>query len=106
MSPELAAVGGAVIVSMFWLVILARINHVNDQRQTAQTAIIFHQQETIEHLEQQANPMYVLRSDGVDCVVERGRPDIPPRRRATVPPGSVMSFVDIDDLPMWEGNSE
>jgi len=101
MTPLTAAIGSAVIVAVVFTLIIGRINHVHDQRHKAQTAIIFHQQETIEHLEQQANPMYVLRSDGVDCVVERGRPDIPPRRRATVPPGSVLDFTDLDDIPEW-----
>jgi len=106
MTPELAAIGSFLITSLFFAVIIGRVTHTNDQRHREQRAIIFDLSQAVDDLEQQAHPLYVLRSDGVDCVVERGRPDIPPRCRATVPPGSVLDFVDIDDIPTLKRGSE
>ncbi len=102
MTPELAAIGSFLMTSLFWAIIIGRVTHTTDQKDKEQRAIIFDLSQAVKDLEQQAHPQYVLRSDGVDCVVERGRPDLPPRRQATVPPNAVHDFTDIEDLPDWE----
>lgn len=59
--------------------------------------------EKVLHLKQKikSDPFdWELRTDGIDIVVEKRRPDAP-RRTPTVPSGEVLLMVDIDDLPKW-----
>lgn len=102
MNPVVAAVGDAIIVSLFWALIIGRINHVNNKRQEAQAAIIFHQQETITDLVQQKSPIYQIRSDGVNPVVRRNPTDPRPLRQSTRPPGELLVMPDMDDIPSLE----
>jgi len=101
MTPVTAAIGSAVIVTMFFVVILGRITYIADMRNKAQTAIIFHQIQTITDLEQRVKPFdWELRSNGVKTVLIRKRPEVQVRQ-PTWPPGEVLVMPNMRDIPDW-----
>ena len=44
--------------------------------------------------------VWELRPDAVNPMIERGRPELPPARQPTRPPGEIL-IVDVDDIPDW-----
>ena len=92
-------------------------NHYEKYR-VALRALFMAEEELIHCMEGKADRVWQLRSDGMDTVVERGRPDLErvrqnrasqlPQRRSVVyddpnGPPQVIPLTDLDDLPEWEG---
>ena len=104
MSPEVVkiALGAFLITVMFCVVIISRILHIHSEERKTLIAIIFNLNQTVEDLEARKHPFkWKMRSDGVDVVVERGRPDLPPPRQSVEPTGNELVMPEMDDLPKW-----
>lgn len=117
-----AAVVATALTSGAWyllMMFMAKLYHVEREvlRQEITTL-----KDTVIDLEARVYPLeYVLKADGVDSVVVRGRPDLESVRQKRLsqlssergvvydnPSGlpEYISLTDIDDLPAWEGDSE
>ena len=78
-------------------VYLGNLAHQHYEAYKAQQAITFGLEQTLIHeLEGQMYPKYVMRSDGVDAVVERNRPDIKDKLPDLVMDGTVV--VDLTEV--------
>lgn len=108
MTPEMSAIGGAVLASIFWVVIIGRVNHVSDGRIRRLTRVTLDQRELITHLSEGSDAResraWEPRDDGVYTVIERGRPDLTPSRQVALPPNQLPLLIDAGDIPDWEGS--
>lgn len=74
MNPFVVAIGGAIIVSLFWVVIVGHNNHMHNKLIIVKDAEIFLLRQNIIHLENVVFPQYVVRDGGVDPVAQRNPP--------------------------------
>ena len=109
---------GGVIVALF----MGTVAHSHYEKYRAAMAKLFMVEEELIHcMEGKADRVWQLRSDGMDTVVERGRPDLDRVRQKRASqlsqhrsvvyndpngPPQVIPLTDLDDLPEWEGSDE
>ena len=109
---------GGVIVAIFMGTVAH--NHYEKYR-GAMSKLFMVEEELIHCMEGKADRVWQMRSDGMDAVVYRGRPDLDKVRenrasQLSEPRGVVwddpnglpkyISLTDIDDLPAWEGEEK
>jgi hypothetical protein len=93
------ALGGAIIASVFWVVIIGvQFNNWHEKCEQLKADLFKMEEQLLDALEGQVYPKYVMRSDGVDSVVERNRPDIHERYESEVPDGAtVLDLTGVED---------
>ena len=109
---------GGTIVAVFMGTVAH--NHWNKYRATKMQLFMV-EEELIHCQEGKAERVWQMRSDGMDAVVYRGRPDLDAvRERASSRlsdqrsvvwddpngPPQVIPLADLDDLPEWEGEED
>ena len=109
---------GGTIVAVFMGTVAH--NHFEKYRE-AMAKLFMVEEELIHCMEGKADRVWQMRSDGMDAVVYRGRPDLDKVRenrasQLSEPRGVVyddpngppqyISLTDIDDLPEWEGEKD
>ena len=67
-----------------------------DRIRELQAELFTMEQDLLDALEGQQYPKYVMRSDGVESVVERNRPDIHTRYQSEIPDGAMV--VDLTSV--------
>ena len=109
---------GGTIVAVF----MGKVAHDHYEKYRGAMSKLFMVEEELIHcMEGKADRVWQLRSDGMDSIVYRGRPDLERVRqnrasqlsqdRGVVydnPNGlpQYISLTDIDDLPEWEGEED
>ncbi len=109
---------GGTIVAVFMGTVAH--NHFNKYR-GIKMQLFMVEEELIHCQEGKADRVWQMRSDGVDVVVERGRPDLERVRQNRASqlsqergvvyddpngPPQYISLTDIDDLPAWGGDED
>ncbi len=109
---------GGTIVAVFMGTVAH--NHWNKYRATKMQLFMV-EEELIHCQEGKAERVWQMRSDGMDAVVYRGRPDLEKLRQKRASqlsqhrsvvyddpngPPQVISLTDLDDIPTWEREEE
>jgi hypothetical protein len=98
MSNVMLALGGAIIASVFWVVIMGvQFHNWHEKCEQLKADLFKMEEQLLDALEGQVYPKYVMRSDGVDSVVERKRPDSPRKVNHTPDGTSVLDLTGVDD---------
>jgi hypothetical protein len=92
------ALGAFIITSAFWVVIIGtQFQNWHEKCERLKVELFNMEQQLLDALEGQMYPKYVMKSDGVDSVVERNRPDIVSKESHTPDGTSVLDLTGVED---------
>lgn len=89
---------GGILASAVWFGYLSRLNWVYHDSREKWKRRLREQHDEIVDLKARIRPFgYVLKSNGAEVYVERGRPDIRPSRISVTPQGEVVVIGNMDE---------
>ncbi len=90
----------SVLISVLLILLAVAIIVMQKQgeRLHDKTAYILYLQETLtDALDGNVDKMWELRDEGIETVLQRGRPDLKPTRQPTRPPGEIINLTNVKE---------